>query len=431
MVGPLDRGIYLASRSPRRRELLAQIGVRYHLLLFREPARVARPTSTRTPLPGEAPDAYVERVARAKAEAGWRAAAAAQSAARAGARRRHHGGARRPHPRQARRPQAKPPRCWRRCPGASHEVLTAVALKRDERDRARRVALARCEFKRARGRGDRAVRRHRRADDKAGAYAIQGRAARFVMRAARQLLRRHGPAAVRNRPAAREGYLRVTEEILINVTPQETRVAVIRQGVVQELHIERSVEPRAGRQHLHGPGGARAARHAVGLHRDRPGARRLPARRRHLGAPRSDNGDAAQADRAACCRRPDADGAGGEGPDRHQGRAAVDADLASPAACWSTCRRIRTSASRSASRTRPSAQALREQLQRAAAAGRKRRLHHPHAWPKTATDDELRADIDYLRKPVARHPRAPRRSPPPPRCCTRTCRSRSACCATS
>ena len=30
------------------------------------------------------------------------------------------------------------------------------------------------------------------------------------------------------------------EEILINVTPQETRVAVIQQGVAQELHIERS-----------------------------------------------------------------------------------------------------------------------------------------------------------------------------------------------
>ena len=30
------------------------------------------------------------------------------------------------------------------------------------------------------------------------------------------------------------------EEILINVTPQETRVAVIRQGVAQELHVERT-----------------------------------------------------------------------------------------------------------------------------------------------------------------------------------------------
>jgi ribonuclease G len=32
----------------------------------------------------------------------------------------------------------------------------------------------------------------------------------------------------------------MTEDILINVTPQETRVAIIEQGVVQELHIERA-----------------------------------------------------------------------------------------------------------------------------------------------------------------------------------------------
>ncbi|MEK6209359.1 MAG: ribonuclease G [Pseudomonadota bacterium] len=32
----------------------------------------------------------------------------------------------------------------------------------------------------------------------------------------------------------------MNEEILINVTPQETRVAVMQQGVVQELHVERS-----------------------------------------------------------------------------------------------------------------------------------------------------------------------------------------------
>ena len=29
------------------------------------------------------------------------------------------------------------------------------------------------------------------------------------------------------------------EEILINVTPQETRVAIIDQGILQECHIER------------------------------------------------------------------------------------------------------------------------------------------------------------------------------------------------
>ena len=32
----------------------------------------------------------------------------------------------------------------------------------------------------------------------------------------------------------------MSEEILINVTPQETRVAIVEEGVVQELHIERS-----------------------------------------------------------------------------------------------------------------------------------------------------------------------------------------------
>jgi ribonuclease G len=39
----------------------------------------------------------------------------------------------------------------------------------------------------------------------------------------------------------------LTEEILINVTPQETRVAVIEQGVVRK-HIERA--RRAGCRHI-------------------------------------------------------------------------------------------------------------------------------------------------------------------------------------
>jgi len=32
----------------------------------------------------------------------------------------------------------------------------------------------------------------------------------------------------------------VNEEILINVTPQETRVAILQQGTAQELHVERA-----------------------------------------------------------------------------------------------------------------------------------------------------------------------------------------------
>src|SRR5512146_633209 len=71
MITPFERGVYLASRSPRRRELLAQIGVRFHLLLFRErPGE--HPDVEEVSLPSEAPDVYVERLARAKAEAGWR-----------------------------------------------------------------------------------------------------------------------------------------------------------------------------------------------------------------------------------------------------------------------------------------------------------------------------------------------------------------------
>src|SRR4051812_36183821 len=74
MAASSDRGIYLASRSPRRRELLTQIGVRYHLLLFRDrpqPGAGAQAEMNEDPLPGEAPDAYVERLAREKAELGW------------------------------------------------------------------------------------------------------------------------------------------------------------------------------------------------------------------------------------------------------------------------------------------------------------------------------------------------------------------------
>ena len=53
--------LYLASGSPRRRELLAQIGV---------PFSVVSAPIDETPLPNESAPAYVERLARAKAAAG-------------------------------------------------------------------------------------------------------------------------------------------------------------------------------------------------------------------------------------------------------------------------------------------------------------------------------------------------------------------------
>ena len=63
--------IYLASRSPRRRELLTQIGVDFDTIIFRTGER-SDPQTDETPMPGEAAIDYVERVARAKAEHGAR-----------------------------------------------------------------------------------------------------------------------------------------------------------------------------------------------------------------------------------------------------------------------------------------------------------------------------------------------------------------------
>ncbi|MGT2494798.1 hypothetical protein ACU4GD_41265 [Cupriavidus basilensis] len=37
----------------------------------------------------------------------------------------------------------------------------------------------------------------------------------------------------------------MTEDILVNITPQETRVAIVQQAAVQELHVERTLS-RAG-----------------------------------------------------------------------------------------------------------------------------------------------------------------------------------------
>ncbi len=66
-----EKSIYLASRSPRRRELLKQIGIDFEMLLLRSDPR--RPADVdETPLAGEAPQDYAERVARTKAEIGVR-----------------------------------------------------------------------------------------------------------------------------------------------------------------------------------------------------------------------------------------------------------------------------------------------------------------------------------------------------------------------
>ena len=178
MIGPLDRGIYLASRSPRRRELLAQVGVRYHLLLFR-----SRPDSPpdvdESVLPNEQPDTYVERVARAKVQAGWRllrlrnlpfapVLAADTTVALDG----------RILGKPADRKEAA--EMLAALSGRRHDVFTAVALMRDERvDSA--VSRSEVQFKQLSPEDIAQYIATGECDDKAGAYAIQGRAARFIM----------------------------------------------------------------------------------------------------------------------------------------------------------------------------------------------------------------------------------------------------------
>jgi septum formation protein len=177
VITQLDRPIYLASRSPRRRELLAQIGVRFQLLLFR-----TRPESDtdldETLLGGESPGDYVERVARAKADAGWRrleqrnvprapVLAADTTVALDG----------RILGKPADRREAA--EMLAALSGRRHEVFTAVALRHAER---LEYALSTSEVC-FRALGADEIRQYLatgEADDKAGAYAIQGRAAQFV-----------------------------------------------------------------------------------------------------------------------------------------------------------------------------------------------------------------------------------------------------------
>jgi septum formation protein len=178
MIPIPERGIYLASRSPRRRELLSQIGVRYHLLLFRD--RVGEQADVdESTLSNETPAAYVERMARAKAEAGWRrmlqrnlpiapVLAADTTVSFEG----------RIFGKPANREQAE--EFLGTLSGKRHEVLTAVALKNHEQlefalstSEVLFKTLSRDEIAQYVANGE--------SDDKAGAYAIQGRAARFVV----------------------------------------------------------------------------------------------------------------------------------------------------------------------------------------------------------------------------------------------------------
>jgi septum formation protein len=66
----MEKKVYLASRSPRRRDLLKQIGINFEILIMRS-FPMTRADVDETAQPGEPPGDYVLRMARTKAELGW------------------------------------------------------------------------------------------------------------------------------------------------------------------------------------------------------------------------------------------------------------------------------------------------------------------------------------------------------------------------
>jgi len=173
-----DRPLYLASRSPRRRELLTHAGVRFYLLPLRSGPRADAEPSEEA-LPGEAPRDYVERIARAKADAGWTrllqrnlprapVLAADTTVALDG----------RVYGKPVSREEAA--NILAALSGHRHEVLTSVALKFDERLETA-FSLTEVQFAELSEQDIRAYLASGEADDKAGAYGVQGRAAQFVI----------------------------------------------------------------------------------------------------------------------------------------------------------------------------------------------------------------------------------------------------------
>ncbi|AWI77195.1 septum formation inhibitor Maf [Parazoarcus communis] len=170
--------IYLASKSPRRRELLRQIGVQFDVMTFRGGERGEDADVDETPLPDEDVERYVERLALTKAEAGMRRVMWRKMT-------RHPvlaadttlelDGEIIGKPESAEDARA----ILQRLSGRTHRVLTAIAVTDGVRTRSR-ISSSEVSFREL----SEADIRHYVASgepmDKAGAYGIQGRAAMFI-----------------------------------------------------------------------------------------------------------------------------------------------------------------------------------------------------------------------------------------------------------
>src|SRR5688572_1278773 len=158
--------VYLASASPRRSELLRQIGV---------PFRVRPADIKEEQLPGETPESYVQRLAAAKADAVWGAVRAEQRPVLAADTAVVLDGVVLGKPQDA----AEAESMLGRLSGRAHRVLTAVAL-RDEDDRATILSASEVRFRTTTEAERLAYCATGEPFDKAGGYGIQGYAAVFV-----------------------------------------------------------------------------------------------------------------------------------------------------------------------------------------------------------------------------------------------------------
>ncbi len=173
----IDPRIYLASKSPRRRELLTQIGVRFDLLLFRTEPREDEEVNESW-LAGETPETYVQRVARAKAAFGVDLLAQRPLVVRpvlAADTTLDLDGEIIGKPRD----EADAENILGRLSGRSHRVLTAIAVGRGDRLE-HRLSVSEVRFRPLSADEIRHYVRSGEPMDKAGAYGIQGRAAAFI-----------------------------------------------------------------------------------------------------------------------------------------------------------------------------------------------------------------------------------------------------------
>ncbi len=165
---PQNFEIYLASASPRRRELLEQVGVTFRLLF---------PSVPEVALPGEEPERFAMRVAQAKARVGRSLVPPADPRPVLGAdtvvtvdgeilgkpRDRQHGLA-----------------MLERLSGRTHQVITAVSIVGADAGEASATSTSSVTFRTITESERKAYWSSGEPSDKAGGYAIQGRGALFV-----------------------------------------------------------------------------------------------------------------------------------------------------------------------------------------------------------------------------------------------------------